>query len=161
MAVYEIYTDGGASPTNPGPSGSGLAIYERGNLEPILVYGGYNKMATNNIAELKAILFAIKIWINISNKGDRLVIFSDSSYSIESITRWAYGWKKKNYFGVKNSEVIREAHDLFIKHKNFMQIKKIKGHSGVVGNELADRLVGMAIANKSVDLSIHYGNINI
>lgn len=52
-----IYTDG-ASSGNPGPSGCGFLIYKDGEL----IYSDkiYIGFATNNIAEYKAILYAVK-----------------------------------------------------------------------------------------------------
>ena len=56
-----IYTDGGAR-GNPGPAGSGAAIYRaKGDGEELVEeFGKYIGEATNNVAEYTALLFAIR-----------------------------------------------------------------------------------------------------
>ena len=49
---------------------------------------------TNNIAELKAVIFLIENIIQ--NYNNQLIkIYSDSEYVIKSITIWAKQWRKK------------------------------------------------------------------
>jgi len=45
--------------------------------------------------------------------------------------------------------MIKEMHLLYGKIKNKIAIKHVKGHSGVEGNELADRMASYAIRSKS------------
>jgi ribonuclease HI len=141
-----IYCDG-ACWKNPGKSGSGVIVYKEGEELPIMFYGGYNKMGTNNTAELDALLAALVIAEKAKGK---VIIFSDSKYSIDSITNWAYGWAKKGWKKkggeIKNLEVIKKAHTLFVQlEKRGVSIQHVKGHSGVEGNELADRMALVAI----------------
>lgn len=51
---------------------------------------------TNNVAELLAIEKAIDIVQN--NKKDIIEIFTDSSYSINCLTKWYNSWAKNNLF---------------------------------------------------------------
>ena len=59
--------------------------------------------ATNNVAELLAILIAIRDLIPYVKHEPQLsntpiiVIYSDSQYSINSVTKWAHGWKKAGW----------------------------------------------------------------
>ena len=48
---------------------------------------------TNNVAELLAIDAAIQTVHN----GERTTIYSDSQYSINSVTKWAANWKENNW----------------------------------------------------------------
>jgi ribonuclease HI len=147
----EIYCDG-ACKGNPGASGSGLAIYQ-GSANPILLYGEYEKRGTNNTAELNALYKALLI--SKESKASKATILCDSKYSIDSITNWAYGWKsrgwKKKGGEIKNLEIIKLAHELYDGVKDRVTVKHVKGHSGVEGNELADRMAVYAIGSKSSD----------
>ena len=142
-----IYCDG-ACQGNPGRAGSGIAIYE-GNVKPTLLYGDFVANGTNNIAELQALKKAILI----SKDRAKSIIYSDSKYSIDCITKWAYSWQKNNWQKksgeIKNLQLIKEIHALYDSIKGKITIKHIKGHSGVEGNELADRMAVYAIKSKS------------
>jgi ribonuclease HI len=124
-----IFTDG-ASSGNPGPAGIGV----------VLRFGKYEKeiseyigLATNNIAELKAIqagLLAVK-------KTDLPVrIFTDSRYAYGVLT---LGWKAR-----ANNELVQSIKKKMTKFKN-LKIVKVKGHAGDEGNERADLLATSAI----------------
>ncbi|OGR09781.1 MAG: hypothetical protein A2277_11095 [Desulfobacterales bacterium RIFOXYA12_FULL_46_15] len=125
----KIYTDG-ASSGNPGPAGIGV----------VLIYGDKKKeissfigSATNNIAELAA----IKAGLEKLKRFDLPVrIFSDSSYAVGLLTK---GWKAK-----ANQELVFEIRSLM---KNFSDLAfiKVKGHSGIKENEVADFLATSAI----------------
>ena len=150
MQGMSIYCDGACS-GNPGEAGSGIAVYSSGN-KPVLYHGDYVKNGTNNIAELNALYKAMKICKE-ANASEQITIFSDSKYSIDCITTWAYGWKAKGWTKkggeIKNLELIKGAHELFETIKNKITIKHVKGHSGVEGNELADRMAVYTIKSKS------------
>lgn len=124
-----IFTDG-ASSGNPGPAGIGV----------VLRFGKYEKeiseyigLATNNIAELKAIqagLLAVK-------RTDLPVrIFTDSNYAYGVLT---LGWKAK-----ANKEMVQSIKKTMLTFKN-LKIVKVKGHAGDEGNERADFLATSAI----------------
>jgi len=146
----KIYCDGACS-GNPGNAGSGLAIYEN-NKNPVLLYGAFVENGTNNIAELNALCKALLIASNIKTKNI-ISIFSDSKYVIDCITTWAYSWKQNNWSKkdgeIKNLELIQEAFYLYEKIKNKIQIYYVKGHSGIQGNELADKMAIYAIKQKN------------
>jgi len=150
-----IYCDGACS-GNPGEAGSGLAVYSTNN-KPVLYYGAYVKKGTNNVAELNALYKALLICE--SNQNHPNTILSDSKYSIDCICTWAYGWKAKNWTKkggeIKNLELIKSAHLLYEKIKNNITIKHVKGHSGIEGNELADRMAVHTIKVKNTNYEIY------
>ena len=155
----EIYCDG-ACQGNPGKSGSGLAIYD-GDKKPTLLYGDYNPNGTNNTAELSALYKSLTL----ATKTEKAIIYSDSKYSIDCITTWAYSWKKKGWKKkageIKNLELIKLSHTLYEKIKDKVEIKHVKGHAGVEGNELADRMANIAITNQEKDYKAYeYKSIN-
>ncbi|MEA3490468.1 MAG: ribonuclease H family protein [Campylobacterota bacterium] len=147
FSSLEIYCDG-ACKGNPGKAGSGLAIYGADKSRPTLLYGEFEPRGTNNTAELNALYKALLIASEYIDSGN-ITILSDSKYSIDCITKWAYGWKrngwKKKSGEIKNLEIIKLAHELYDKIKESITIKHVKGHSGIEGNELADRMAVLAI----------------
>ena len=150
-----IYSDGACS-GNPGEAGSGIAVYSS-NSKPILYHGAYVKNGTNNIAELNALYKALLLCE--LNPDYPNTIYSDSKYSIDCICTWAYGWKSKGWTKkggeIKNLELIKEAHLLYEKIKNNLTIKHVKGHAGIEGNELADRMAVHTIKAKNKSYEIY------
>ncbi|MDY3205660.1 MAG: ribonuclease H family protein [Arcobacter sp.] len=155
----KIYCDGACS-GNPGNAGSGLAIYSN-KKNPVLLYGAYEEEGTNNIAELNALHQALTIASQTSSENI-ISIFSDSKYAMDCITTWAYTWKKNGWSKkggeIKNLELIQEAHYLYEKLKNKIEIIHVKGHSGIEGNELADRMAVYTIKAKNKDFAFYSYN---
>ena len=151
-----IYCDGACS-GNPGKAGSGLAIYSN-ERNPILLHGDFVENGTNNIAELNALYQALLISKKTTSKNI-ITIYSDSKYSIDCITTWAYGWKAKGWTKkggeIKNLELIKQTHELYEKIKDLIEIKHVKGHAGIEGNELADRMAVTAIKEKTTNYSMY------
>jgi ribonuclease HI len=137
-----IYADG-ACRGNPGPGGWG-AWLKSGEHEKEL-FGG-DKLTTNNKMELMAVIQALAALERRCN----VVIYTDSSYVKDGITKWIHGWKTRGWQTadkkpVKNIELWQRLDALNASHQ--VQWRWVKGHSGDPGNERADRL-----ANKGVDL---------
>jgi ribonuclease HI len=155
QADIEIYCDGACSP-NPGKSGTGLCVYQAGKLSA-LYYGLYEVMGTNNTAELNGLLQSMKLAQFVLQKGDkRIVILSDSKYSIDCITKWSRGWKAKGWKKgkgeeIKNLELIKTCFNLYESLKTNVSIKHVKGHANIEGNELADRMAVYARLKKQTD----------
>lgn len=156
-----IYCDGACS-GNPGKAGSGLAIYED-EKKPVLMYGGADVIGTNNTAELKALLKALELAVDAQH--DKVAILSDSKYSIECVVNWAYGWKAKGWTKqggeIKNLDLIKTAHALYDGIKEKVIISHVRGHAGVEGNELADRMAVIAASKgNSVFLEYTYESVD-
>jgi ribonuclease HI len=142
--TIKIYCDG-ACKGNPGKSGSGLSIYQK-DKAPTLLYGEYNERGTNNTAELNALFKALLI----ASKSEDAIIYSDSKYSIDCITKWAYSWKKNGWTKkggeIKNLDIIKLSHYLYEEIKENTKVEYVKAHTGIEGNELADRMAMVAIS---------------
>lgn len=146
-----IFTDGACDP-NPGEAGSGVAVYEQGLLSE-LWYGCYEPLGTNNTAELNALYKALEIAEKMLSPGRRIQILSDSSYSINAMTKWSVGWEKNGWTRkgnqeLVNKELIASMYSLYKRLAGNVVLTHVKGHSGVEGNELADRLSLMAHREK-------------
>ena len=124
-----IFSDG-ASAGNPGPSGIGVVLRFGEHEKEISEYIG---LATNNIAELKAIQAGLRA---LKNTDLPVRIFTDSNYAYGVL---ALGWKVR-----ANREMVESIKKLMAKFKN-LEPTKVKGHAGDEGNERADFLATSAI----------------
>lgn len=159
----KIFTDGGCEP-NPGEAGSGMAIYRLGKISE-LWYGLYNPQGTNNTAELSALYQALVVAKGEVAKKRSVVIFCDSKYSIQCVTQWAVNWEKRGWTKpsgeIKNLKLIQTMYALYQSLKDDIQVLHVNGHVGVEGNELADRMSIMAIAENATDFIRYPDTINI
>ena len=137
--MIEIYTDGACSGNGSENSYGAFAVvvYKDGLL--IEVYTKGEKNTTNNICEMKAILYAI-----IKYGKAKPIIYSDSAYAINSFTVWRHGWKANGWRKadgslVKNLELVQAFDDLIENGYQF-RLEKVKGHSNCEGNIIADKL---------------------
>ena len=131
-----IYTDG-SSRGNPGPGGWGaVAIDDDGKF--LWAYGRqYERNVTNNAMELEAIIWAYEM-------HSSATIYSDSSYSVNTLTNWVFGWKSNGW--IKSDKKVPKNLDLLKVYCNlFDMIGKIdlrhcKGHADNQWNNLADAI---------------------
>ena len=155
-----IYVDGSASP-NPGKGGFGVVVINENN-EIETCYAHYEDETTNNRQELKAILYTLIRWgekLSDLNWHDSIpVVYSDSSYAVNTFNNWMFSWKNNGW--KKSDNQIPENLDLIEAYYNLYEngyridLRKIKGHAGELGNELADRLATRKMTIKEV---MNYG----
>ena len=159
-----IFCDGGCYP-NPGPSGTGMAVYFDGEIRER--FCGHHEMeGSNNRAELFGLLEALKYSEPLLNEGflspkKKAVIYCDSQYAINCVTKWARSWRKNGWVTKKgqpvlNKELIQAASERFETLKTVTEIQKVKGHSGIPGNELADQLAELARSEKMTGWTMTY-----
>ena len=163
-AEIQIYCDGACSP-NPGKSGTGLALYQQGNLIS-LYYGLYQANGTNNTAELNGLLSAFKLAKKYLPKVEQVQVLSDSKYSIDCITKWAKGWQAKGWTRgkgeeIKNLDLIKECFSLYQEIKQQLIISHVKGHANIEGNELSDRMAVLARVQQQVPLIKYQGELDV
>ena len=148
MIKHTFYVDG-SSKGNPGPGGFGVieldtCIRETYNsyVESYSLnyeYAEYFDYVTNNQMELKAILHVLKLAAAHPEEG--YIIYSDSAYAVNSINDWIRGWAANGWVNsrkvtVENVDLMQEIYK-YIDLDNYL-IRKIRGHDGELGNELAD-----------------------
>ena len=137
MDLIVVNVDG-ASRGNPGESGVGVAIFDK-NLNLINEACDYLGVATNNVAEYKALILGIKLSTKYNAK--RVLFKADSELMVKQI---------KGEYRVKNAQLkllFTEAQGLLKKLPNW----KIM-HVPREENKEADLL-----ANKGVEMSIKSG----
>lgn len=123
------YTDGACS-GNPGPAGVGMVLLDGERRAELSEYLG---AATNNIAELTAVLRAVE---RAADSARPLVVHTDSQYAIGVLTK---GWKAK-----ANTELILRIRQA-IAARPGVRLVYVPGHAGVPLNERADELARLAI----------------
>jgi ribonuclease HI len=139
-----IYTDGSCK-GNPGPGGWGawLSIGEHSKE----LFGG-EPQTTNQRMELMAAIQALSAL----TRPCAVVLYTDSRYVLDGITRWIHGWKRNGWQNsakqpVKNADLWRSLDEVSVRHA--VDWRWVKGHSGDFGNERAD-----ALANDGAALMI-------
>lgn len=141
-----IYTDGACS-GNPGPGGWGALLQYKGREKEI--YGGTDD-TTNNRMELQAAIEALKS-LKPNYKG-QIIIWTDSVYVKDGITKWIINWKKRGWRKADKKPVVNidlwKELDALVQDKT-IEWKWVKGHAGVEGNERADDLARLGIPNRS------------
>ncbi len=132
------YTDG-ACTGNPGPAGLGVVVLGEGGVE-LSEYLGH---ATNNIAELTAILRALER----VPRDKPIVVHTDSQYAIGVLQK---GWKAK-----ANQELIATIKRALAGRD--VTLVYVRGHAGVTWNERCDQLAREAVSlRRSHEKAVSY-----
>lgn len=137
----KIFWTDGSSKGNPGNGGFGVISIENNTIK--YKYAEYFDNVTNNQMELKAILHVFQLAA--ADPGNEYLVYSDSAYAVNMINNWIWGWAKNNWCNSKNKEVenidlVKEIYKYLTIDFFNCQVKKCSGHSGELGNELADAL---------------------
>jgi ribonuclease HI len=141
MREVTIYTDGGCE-GNPGPGGWG-AVMSSGKHH--LEISGGHPATTNNRMEISAAIGAL----GRLKDPCRVIIYTDSQYLKDGITKWINGWKRKGWITsnkqpVKNVDLWKALDAATSRHE--IEWRWVKGHAGNEGNERCDGLASGEIA---------------
>jgi len=144
-----VYTDGGCINNGHKNAIAGCGIYfQEGDKRntSLKLKNKANYYATNNRAELKAILRAIKILKCEIEENKTVVIHTDSKYSITSFT--SHNLEQKNPQDIPNYDYVIKGNNICKKYPN-IKFHHIKAHTGKqdihsIGNENADKLANQA-----------------
>ena len=150
-----IYCDG-ACKGNPGKGGWGVYIEvnqnwiqeKRQDTLTYQLYGSENN-TTNNIMEMTAIIKAAE-WLTLFHYNkDKVTFYTDSAYIYNCYKekwyiKWIQNdWNTSNNTPVKNKELWEKLIIIF-EQPNF-HFEKVKGHVGIEGNEIADKLANEGV----------------
>ena len=142
--IVEIYTDG-ACKGNPGAGGWGALLGWNGKQREL--YGG-EAHTTNNRMEMTAVIRALEALA----KPSRVRLHTDSKYVQQGISEWIHSWKKRGWRTadkkpVKNEDLWRRLDQLAGEHE--IEWLWVRGHDGNPGNERADALSNLGVAQVS------------
>lgn len=134
--MLELYTDGSAGPTNPGPGGWAVTTADR------MMLIGHAIRTTNNRMEGAALLAALE-WL----AGRPATIWTDSQLWANTANAWAPGWERRGWRKANGEEPynLDLVKPVFALTRNGnVQIRWVRGHNGTRGNELADEWASKA-----------------
>jgi ribonuclease HI len=136
--IKSFYTDGACS-GNPGPGGWGTVVYFTDG--SVYEMGGAETPTTNNRMELLAAIQALKV-LKASGQAEPVILYTDSEYVKNGITKWVKGWKKKGWKTVQGKAVLNQ--DLWETldelNCSLVDWQFVRGHSGNEGNERCDAI---------------------
>lgn len=116
---------------------------------------------TNQVAELKAIIFALKYLIkqgeDINPKKTKIIIYTDSQYSILTINSPNISKKLKKGISIPNEKYVKELRGLYRRFKGKISLVHVHSHtkldSGIkIGNAIVDIIAKIFAENKNRDI---------
>lgn len=131
----------GSALGNPGPAGWAWYVDDG-----CWACGGWPH-GTNNMGELMGVLDLLQ---QTAHLDEDLLVYCDSLYVINSVTKWMPGWKRKGWRKKDGQPVLNV--ELMQRIDTLMQGRRVrfewvKGHAGHPLNEAADRLANAAAAS--------------
>src|SRR5262249_3712837 len=136
-----VFTDGAAK-GNPGPGGWG-AIFVTPAGEVTELGGRAPEATTNNKMELTG---AIEALAALRNVPGRVAIYTDSTYLIQGIRGWIFGWRKRGWKTATGGDVLNrdlwERLDALVTARGPRAVEwhYVRGHAGIPGNERVDEI---------------------
>lgn len=134
--AVEVYTDSLADPNGCTTARVGSGVWfghtDRRNKAVRAPEGA----TTNQVAELHAISVAA----DLAPPFAPMHIVTDSKYGIDGLTKHLEGWENQGWIGVRNSDYFKDAAVRLHARSAVTTFRWVKGHTGIDGNEEADRL---------------------
>ena len=153
-----LFTDGAAK-GNPGPGGWGAIVVT--DDQHVTELGGGSPHTTNNKMELSGAIAALQ---HVANEPGPVGIYTDSTYVIQGITQWVWGWRKRGWKTAQGGDVLNR--DLWEELSSLVGARAsardrargdldwhwVRGHVGTPGNERADQISVAFARQQSADL---------
>lgn len=130
----------GSALGNPGPAGWGWYVDDS-----CWASGGWPH-GTNNMGELMAVLDLLR---QTAHLDEDLLVYCDSTYVINTVTKWMAGWKRRGWKKgdgkpVLNLDLVQALDAAMDGRRDRVRFEWVKGHAGHHLNEEADRLANAA-----------------
>jgi ribonuclease HI len=135
-----VFSDGAAK-GNPGPGGWGAIIATPSG--HVVELGGSSPLTTNNKMELTGAIEALAFLRDVPGSID---LYTDSTYVIQGITQWIFGWRKRGWRTAEGTEVLNrdywERLSALVAARGSARIRwhYVRGHVGIPGNERVDQI---------------------
>ena len=147
-----LFTDGAAK-GNPGPGGWGAIVVTPDHY--VTELGGGSPHTTNNKMELGGAIAALR---HVADRPEAVTIYTDSTYLIQGITQWVWGWRKRGWKTATGSDVLNR--DLWeelsaltgARARGSLNWCWVRGHVGTPGNERCDEIAVAFAAQGAADL---------
>jgi ribonuclease HI len=135
-----VFTDGAAK-GNPGPGGWGAIVVTPDRF--VTELGGGSPHTTNNKMELSGAIAALA---HAEQAPHPLTVYTDSTYLIQGITQWVWGWRRNGWRTASGGEVLNR--DLWeelyalnsARGPKGVEWRWVRGHVGTAGNERCDEI---------------------
>lgn len=161
-----IYTDGACSHNGKPGAKAGYAVWFPDHKELSMSERlADSEPQTNNRAELMSIWKAIEIAEDAGYMDESLIIYSDSHYAIDCLTKYlpswvANGWKTKDGNAVKNQDIIKDISNRLSRFKSHRFVH-VRAHTGnqddlSVNNDIVDRM-----AQKTIDERVRLVEVTV
>lgn len=152
-----VYCDGAATGNGKAGASAGWGVWfaDEGPLSQLNESRRLpGTVQTNNRGELMAIIRAVQL----APPDCELTIHTDSQYSLQAIGTWQHGWRAKKWTRpngekVQNKDLIRRLERELRARKTRPTLRYVKGHAGIYGNEMADRLATQGASLPDVPIS--------
>lgn len=147
-----VFTDGAAK-GNPGPGGWGVIVVVPG--QRVTELGGGSPHTTNNKMELSGAIAALA---HVADQPGPVAIYTDSTYVIQGITKWVWGWRTRGWKTAAGADVLNR--DLWeqlsalvsARARGEVDWRWVRGHIGTPGNERVDQIAVSFSVQQPTDL---------
>ena len=165
MKITRIFTDGGCINNGKKNARGGYGVYIGPDHNLNISKPLTDDKPTNNKGELSGILEGLMLVLEYSGVfKDKVIIYTDSEYSYNVVTKWVTGWQRKgwktaNGKPVKNKGLIQDIMSVLGEIKKDVSFEHVRSHQKEPrdktsleyilwrGNDMADRLATAGICN--------------
>ncbi|SJL06249.1 uncharacterized protein ARMOST_09585 [Armillaria ostoyae] len=133
------YTDGSAIRNGAEDACAGSGVWYSNNDPRNVALRVKGVKQTNNTGEVRAVLqraTAVSPYVAMLTR-------SDSTYTIDGLCFHLRAWEDRGWIGVPNRTFFQATAAKLRRHGNVVTFQWVKGHSGEVGNEEADKLAAI------------------
>lgn len=155
VECIHVYTDGACSNNGKGDRArGGVGVWFGRDDDPRNVCEPLDKYTplphTNQKAELLAASLAMSRILESPDDSRPIILYTDSLYTMHCMRKWlrvwvSNGFRKTTGQPVANQPILRIIHEQQQALGDRLEVRYVKAHVGVVGNERADRLARKGI----------------